>query len=313
MITQSFIIGLLGKIILTIELSSAQFLWNIAINQGMVSSKDYLFWMMFNGKILSINKYEIDAFPIIGSLMGAASGIALIRDRNNRAGQILYEMALSIVIMLLAGYFIRMFNSALYIAVKDFKQYNPDLSYYFSDMYIINTVAKFNNSNNGIALLFFSSIYTISGLETSLFLMLRIGILISFYFFLPVSSFLIVFHNGREILFKLWILYLETSSFPVIAIPVLYIYINLSAYPFAQLGMLIFLTVIPALFTMGIYRTAISNFSSIPFLISLFGTENTFGKLKNIPVEIQKRNEKENRDRIETFPETNLERYLRSG
>ena len=310
MISEKFITSIIAKIILTVELSLSQFIWKIDINQGILSRNDYIVWSMFNHNIMNIYVYERIYFPYLAMIAAAIAGIQIITDKNANISSFLQRISLAVLLTILGTYFIRYSMEIIYLLVSTLNVYMKNLPYYFSDSYMVSQMTNNLEASNSYALIFFSAIYTVSGIELGIFLMLRLGILIAFSFFLPFFSFSLVFQKGREIMLKLWLLFIETSLFPLMIIPLLYIYINLSHDSFAQLGILIFVVATPALFSMGIYRTASSTFSSVPYIVQAFSPETAITYAGDLPGKSMSEMERREMSLSASYPEANIERFL---
>lgn len=313
MITEKIILSLLGRVLLSIEMVVSQFIWNIDINQGIFSRSDYLVWTMFNGNINKIWVYQKDYLPFIAMLTGVIAGFQILLNKKTRLEDAVQNISIAIILMISGTYIIRYTLKFLYYAILSSSPYLSNLSYYFSDSFVINQLTNNLGANNSYVLVFFSSIYTVSGIELGIFLMLRIGILIGSYFFLPVLSFAIVTKRGKEVVLKIWLLFIETATMPLLFIPFLYIYMNLLNNSFAQLGILIFIVTLPGLFSFGLYKTASFDYSSIPYVVQVFSPQSTMGYFNESPKLISKVYQEKEMSKMNAFPETNIERLLRGN
>lgn len=310
MISANFLLSLLGKILLTIELGVSQFIWRININQGIFSKSDYLIWSMFNNNIFKIEVAENLYLPYIAMIAGLITAFQLLVGRHTKILDSIQQLSIAAILTLSGIFIIRYVLELAYYSVLISNPYLNNLTYYFSDSFVVNQIGSNVGSSNSYALIFFYSIFTISGIELGLFLMLRLGILIASYFFLPLISFLIISQRGRALIIKLWLLFFETALLPLILIPLFYIYINLVNDIFAQLGILIFITTIPGIFSFGIYRTASIDYNSLPFIAEMFSARSTIQNSGDFPKFVSETYRNREKNKINEFPETNIERLL---
>ncbi|MGP6206777.1 hypothetical protein ACNF42_01905 [Cuniculiplasma sp. SKW3] len=310
MITAKFILSLLSKILLAIELGVSQFIWKIDINQGIFSKSDYLIWSIFSNKVFRIEAVENLYLPYIAMITGLITALQLLMSKTIKILDKIQQLSVAGILTICGIYIIRYVLELVYYSVLISTPYLNNLTYYFSDLFVVNQIKDNVGSSNSYALIFFSSIYTISGIELGLFLMLRIGVLIASYFFLPLFSFLVISQRGRGFIIKLWLLFFETALLPLMLIPLFYIYINLVNDIFAQLGILIFITAIPGIFSFGIYRTASIDYNSLPFIAETFSTKSTIQNFSDFPKLVSETHKNREKNIMNDFPETNLERLL---
>jgi hypothetical protein len=263
----STIIGFLSKFILSIELFLTQFLWSIAIKQGLENPDSYLVWKSFDSNLGNLENKIYSLSPILITIAMAYSGLSLVSGKESNKREILGNASFGIFVMAISTMAMRYILVISYLGSGAILSMSTQWSYYFSDLYVINNIPTSGEST--YSLLFFSGIYTLGGISVTLALMLREGIIITLYIFMPVLSFLSFSGKGRELLIKIWIVFLQSALMPIPVLFMIYIYINLNGFYFQQLGMIILISVFPALFPYGVYRAAGAKFSSLPYLIEM--------------------------------------------
>ena len=261
----SDIISALGKALLSMELFLSQFLWSMAIDQGLKNPQSYLIWHLFNGNLRKLENDLFDLVPVLISISLAYSGIAILMGLEKENKHILENASVGLFLLAFSVYVMK-FTLIVSLSASDgILSMSSGWSYYFSDVYVLSSMGP--SGNQAYSEIFFSSIYTIGAIGITLSLMLREGILIMLFLFLPLLSVLSFNVKGRGILIKLWIVFLEAAFLPLPILIMIYVYINLSGDFFQQLGIIILISSFPAFLSYGSYRIAGTRFSSLPFLI----------------------------------------------
>ncbi len=267
----SSIITALGKAFLSMELFLTQFLWKMAIGEGLENSNSYLVWRLFNGNISRLESSLFNLVPILMTISLAYSGIAILTGLEKEKRHILENSAVGLFLLSFSVYVMKLSLIVSLFAAHGILSMSSGWSYYFSDAYVLSSMGP--SGNQAYSEIFFSSIYTISAIGITMSLMLREGILIMLFLLLPLLSVLSFSARGRGILIKLWIVFLEAAFLPVPILLMLYVYINLTGNFFQQMGIIILISAFPAFLSYGSYRIAGSRFSAMPFLME-FGRKN---------------------------------------
>jgi hypothetical protein len=298
-----YILGPLGTIILSLETLISTLFWETAVNLGIRSSNNYLFWEIFNGKLIDFQKYLILLIPVLLTFSALYSAIYLFTSKRGNSIETLIRMAESIFLFSFSV-FIMQYLSILSLSITSFIfTLSGHWVYYFTPTYVFNNIGTFVSSSNAILEIAFDGIYFTSSISILGFLMIRDAILISFYFFIPFISLLLPVKSLRPMIIKIWILYLELLFSTSLILILIYFYINFNGFFFIQMGFLLLISMVPSTIIYSYYRISNNRLGLFSDLSLITGFGLFSGALESGVSSYKKMEAKKDQERKGSSPE----------
>ena len=147
----STIIGFLSKFILSIELFLTQFLWSIAIKQGLENPDSYLVWKSFDSNLGNLENKIYSLSPILITIAMAYSGLSLVSGKESNKREILGNASFGIFVMAISTMAMRYILVISYLGSGAILSMSTQWSYYFSDLYVINNIPTSGESTYSLS------------------------------------------------------------------------------------------------------------------------------------------------------------------